>query len=311
MKNYIVIDGGTTNTRIGLARDKKISDIISVNVGARKGIDDKNILKNEIKNAISEILKNNNLTTGDIEVVLAAGIITSEFGLYNLPHITAPSGVEDLSRGIKRVQIPEITDIPFVFIPGVKTVCKDLASADMMRGEECEVMGIMAEGECADVYILPGSHSKIIKMKNGKITEFKTMLTGEMIYSLSQYTILKDAVDLTVSEYDSEYLLKGYRYVDDAGLNEALFKARILKNIFKADSKEIYSFFLGAVLFGEIRNILNLSAKRIVIGGKGQLRNAMKEIIESVSDIEVITVPEEMVKISSFMGMISVYQGVE
>ena len=64
---------------------------------------------------------------------------------------------------VSLITIKEISDIPFVFMRGVKTDDEDIDGFDMMRGEETELMGIKKKkyGEC--IYVLPGSHSKIIK----------------------------------------------------------------------------------------------------------------------------------------------------
>ena len=75
-------------------------------------------------------------------------MITSEFGLYNLPHITVPAGIKELYDAMKEVTIPEISEIPFVFIPGVKVTGEGLHKTDMMRGEETELVGL-CNGCCA------------------------------------------------------------------------------------------------------------------------------------------------------------------
>ena len=54
MSLYITIDGGTTNTRIALVRDRVIVDSIKLHVGARRGIENKELLVSEIKDAIEK-----------------------------------------------------------------------------------------------------------------------------------------------------------------------------------------------------------------------------------------------------------------
>ena len=44
MKNYITIDGGTTNTRVSLVKGEEIVKTIKLAVGARVGIDNKKLL---------------------------------------------------------------------------------------------------------------------------------------------------------------------------------------------------------------------------------------------------------------------------
>ena len=253
MGTYITIDGGTTSTRVNLLKNKEIVDTVRLNIGARAAIGNREKYVCEIKNAIDEIIMRNK--TSGIERILASGMITSEFGLCSLPHIKTPAGIDELHESMYETTINEISDIPFVFMRGVKLDGNDIDSCDMMRGEETEIMGIMQEkyGEC--IYVLPGSHSKIISINNqGKIVSFSTMLTGEMIASLSQNTILKDAVDLSVDTIHKEYLLKGYEYAESAGINISCQLIRVKLYAFHAVSQYVYrnnlSFFTPMARIG-------------------------------------------------------------
>lgn len=305
----ITVDGGTTNTRITLAEGRKAIDVIKLNIGARANMENPELFRIEMKKAILKLLERNNLKEEDIEKILASGMITSEFGLFNLPHLVAPAGLSELHESMEEVVLSDISRIPFSFIRGVKTggICVD--DTDMMRGEETELMGILNPGYKNCVYVLPGSHSKIIKTDDsGKIVSFSTMLTGEMIASLSQHTILKDAVDLSDSEIDKEYLLKGYEFCEKEGINKTLFKTRILKNIFKCDKNQTYSFFLGAVLSDEIEAIIKDDCETVVLGGKSHIKNAMAEILKEKTKKKIISLSENEVANSTVLGAIRVYE---
>ncbi len=310
MNTYIAIDGGTTNTRISLVKDREITNTIKLSIGARVCIENAALLKTEIKKAIEKLLKDNRLNEKDIIRILASGMITSEFGLCSLPHIETPAGINELHRSTHQVVFDEISTIPFVFIRGVKVPSGTFENADVMRGEETELMGLinLEYGKC--VYVLPGSHSKIIKTDaTGKIYDFSTMLTGEMIYSLSQYTILKDAVDLSVSEINSEYLLKGFDFCNKEGINKALFKTRILKNIFGCNKEETYSFFLGTVLSQEIEQIIKSDAQTVVLGGKAEIKNPMAEILNARDSKKIILLDENEVAHSTALGAVRIFEG--
>ena len=309
MSLYIIIDGGTTNTRINLVENKKIIDDINLNVGARMGIDNKNLLKAEIKKAIHKLLKQNNRNEKDVVRILSSGMITSEFGLCNLEHIKTPAGVDELHNGMKEIVLKEIADIPFVFIRGVKMDAQSFENTDIMRGEETEIMGLISAdyGKC--VYVLPGSHSKIISTDDtGKICSFFTMLTGEMIASLSQHTILKDSVDLNTYDINNEFLLKGYDYCKSEGINKSLFKTRILKNVFQCNAEELYSFFMGTVLCGEIQQIINLDAETVVIGGKSQIKVAMSVVLNARDNKKIVTLDDKIVNKSTSLGAIRIFE---
>ena len=59
---YLTLDGGTTNTRINLVKERKIITSIKIPVGARASIENREILKSEIKNAIKKLLFENSLS---------------------------------------------------------------------------------------------------------------------------------------------------------------------------------------------------------------------------------------------------------
>ena len=213
MSNYITVDSGTTNTRISLVRDLKVIDTLKFNVGAKNGIDNKTLLRNTIRTGIKQMLTKNNISENNITRILASGMITSEFGLCPLEHIVVPVGISELHNSMEEVVLNDISEIPFVFIRGVKTKADDMETADIMRGEETEIMGVMTSEDCECVYILPGSHSKIIQTdKSQRITGFLTMLTGELASAVAQNTILKSSVKFEFSEIDREYIIKGYEY---------------------------------------------------------------------------------------------------
>ena len=309
MTRYLTIDGGTTNTRISLVVDRKKTDTVKLSIGAGKSKENKNLYICEIKNGIEEILSRNALHDEDITSIIASGMITSEYGLCNLPHINTPAGLNELHENLHKASIPEISPIPFVFVRGVKMQGDDFSCTDIMRGEETEIMGIINPEYKDCVYVLPGSHSKIIRTDdNGCIVSFDTMLTGEMTFVLSQNTILKDAVDLSCESFDEDFLLEGYEYAKIYGLNKALFKVRILKNIFECSALQTYSFFLGAVLQGEIECIINSGAKTVVLAGKAQLKEPMVHILKHRSVLDVCVVSDNEVDNSTSLGAVRIYE---
>lgn len=302
MADYITVDGGTTNTRLTLVKNGRAADRIKCPVGARDG---KAALEEAIREGIDALLKNNGTSDSDVTAVIASGMITSELGLVALEHTLTPAGMAELKQTMYPTVMPSICNIPFVFIRGVKTGADRLEDADMMRGEETEIMGLfMGEG----VYVLPGSHSKAVKVdREGRITDFSTFMTGEMIAAIAGGTILKDAVDLGC-EADCEYLERGYLYARERGINEALFKVRVLKNLFGASKEQTYGFFMGAVLSGEIDRLLETGADRYVICGKRQLREPTARLLACHSDAEVIAVTDEQAEQATCRGAVRIFE---
>lgn len=309
MSRFIAIDSGTTTTRIYLVVEKVIIQTIVKPVGITKSIDNKSLLKNTIKEGICQLLFENTIAEEDVECIICSGMITSEFGLVPLEHICAPVGLCEMQKSVYKCNIDDITSIPFVFIRGVKTSFSSLENADVMRGEETEVMGVF---EGAGMYVLPGSHSKIIMVdEKCTIKNFKTTLVGEMLSAIANNTILKDAVVLNDYEIDKSGLLSGYLYTRNNGINEALFKVRILKNYYSKSPAEIYSFYLGALLQSEIEYMLSVNESRVYIGGEKAIKNAIALLLETLSDKEVIVLSDSIVENSLVHGMMKIYEGIK
>ena len=308
MRRYITIDGGTTNTRLYLVEDGKVTDSVSLGTGS-KNAESKAILTKRVREGIGQILTAHGLAETDICCILASGMITSEFGLCTLAHTVLPAGIAELREAAAEVTLPEISSVPFFFIGGVKSVGDRLEDCDLMRGEETELVGILTPEDGACVYVLPGSHSKLIRVDgHGRICDFKTMLTGEMIAALSAHTILASSVNIAEGELFCPALFEGYRYAEAHGVNEALFKTRVLTNVFMKDAAYTYSFFLGAVLQGEIRAILAMPEERIVIGGRKQLRRAMAHLLSAVSDKRITEPDDDTVDSSTARGAVRIFE---
>ena len=129
-----------------------------------------------------------------------------------------------------------------------------------------------------------------------------------MIASLAGYTILKNSVDLEDAVLDEKYLLEGYEYCRTEGINKALFKVRISDTMFKREKSARYSFFLGAILFGEIAAILKKASGRIVIGGRQQLRQALYTLLKRESDLDIICLSQEETDACVAIGAIRIYE---
>ena len=308
MKRYLTIDCGTTNTRIFLIEDANITDSAALSVGARGCAENRESFTATLKSEIEAILFKKSLSEKDIEAVILSGMITSELGLCKVDHIKAPCGIKELKRGLVLRDVG-IANIPCYFIPGIKTECLTLDTADMMRGEEAEIMGLIEEGEGECVYVLPGSHSKhIIVDSYARISDFRTFMSGEMISALAKNTILKDSVSLDADTFDEKHLLLGYDFSKEYGISATLFKARISDKLFGASRVELYSFFIGAVLESEISALIKYGKKKIKIGGKASLRNSMVYLLKNRSELCAEGYDESQTKYATARGAVKIYE---
>ena len=65
------------------------------------------------------------------------------------------------------------------------------AMRDVMRGEETQIVGALALSKQADgLFLLPGTHSKWVRVRAGRIDGFSTYMTGEIYAACREHTIL-------------------------------------------------------------------------------------------------------------------------
>jgi len=125
------------------------------------------------------------LNLGDVHVLLA-GMVGSRQGWKEVPYVPCPAGIEELSRELIAVGFDYAeTSI----VPGLS--CLDQSGVtEMMRGEECEIIGILESCLGPKTVCLPGTHSKWVNLDRGKVSGFVTFMTGEVYAALRDHTIL-------------------------------------------------------------------------------------------------------------------------
>ena len=298
MNYFIAIDGGTTNTRAVLwDTHGKFCGISSEPVGVRDtAIDGHNgRLKEGVRACLATLLEKGGISYEQVSGVYAAGMIGSEVGLAEIPHLTAPAAIRDFASSVVRVVLPDVCPLPICFIPGLKNFSGEvnqdnLASMDIMRGEEVETFALLEQCEpgVAYLFVLPGSHSKYVSVSaDGAILGCMTSLSGELLEALTKHTILAKAVGGEFVEdwnYCREMVLLGCHTAEEAGFGRAAFSTRIL-SLFAGTVQDAANFLLGAVLQNDLASLRSARVistgpdMTVVVAGKDPLRKALTDLL--------------------------------
>lgn len=296
----ITIDGGTTNTRcLVWDQEGRVIANCKCGIGARNGAMEhgNDTLKAQLKHNLEQVLTSSGHSWTDVEYILACGMITCSSGLYELPHLSTPAGLKELSEGIQTVLLPDVSPVPIHFIPGVKNHVNHLDfesidQMDMMRGEETESMALLKlyHNGSPMLLILPGSHNKYISVdEQGRITGCMTSMSGEILSSLTLNTILAASVNssfLDESELDSYWLLNGCKNSCGLGIGRAAFLTRVLHLFCELSPQQLGSYLLGTVLALDLEALKGSKAisfnhgYKIVIGGKGTMALALSQVLK-------------------------------
>ncbi|MFM7752267.1 MAG: 2-dehydro-3-deoxygalactonokinase, partial [Opitutaceae bacterium] len=194
---------------------------------------------------------------GDLPVVMS-GMASSNLGWQELPYASLPAEIDghtlhcvDLPHAGRRVRL----------ISGLRN------ETDVMRGEETELVGLFAHparrGLSEDcTVILPGSHSKHVRLAAGRIVDFTTYLTGELFGLLARQSTLANSSE---PEFDPGAFLEGVRASRTLGLSAALFQTRarfVLGNLPGSHSR---AFLSGTLIGAELLTLYGSPKRPLVL----------------------------------------------
>jgi len=302
---FIAMDMGTSNTRLWLCEEDNIIHFIKASIGAgitkSKG---KAFLFAEIKKLIEGLMRDANISADAVECIMVAGMAGSELGLIEVPRISLPIVAFTLAQHLQTHILPEISPIPFIFVPGIKK-CNDSNIQDVIRGEETETAGIIHALSLVEncVLVLPGTHNKVLSLsKDGTITDFYTTMSGELLNTVIDHSILAGTVGHEFIPNEG-YVLRGATYAKENGISAALFQIRVMW-LNGVSSDRLSSFLYGCVLGQDIERIL-LTAKgnRIFVGGN----KALKQIYTILLSSNAHPISDDLSASSTRIGLCMTY----
>ena len=255
-EGFIAADWGTTNRRAYLVDSGgKCVDEFE---------DDKGIMsvpKGGFGDAVAEIRSR----LGDHPLLLA-GMVGSNRGWVEAPYVPCPAGLNDLAAALVW---PE--EGRSAIVPGVSFVDPD--EADVMRGEEVQLLGAFAAGIIpADALVChPGTHNKWARLRGGRIERFRTVMTGEIFNLLREGSILADLLSGT-AEPDQAFERGAKRGLGGECLTSELFKIRARVLLGEADAADAPSFGSGLLIGTDVRVGLHEGDdQEVVVMGRPEL----------------------------------------
>ncbi len=149
---------------------------------------------------------------------------------------------------------------------------------DVMRGEETQLLGaIAADAQGEQLVCMPGTHSKWVRVLDGRVTGFSTFMTGELFDVITRHSILSHAVagaaDMPADVKAFEAALKAA--LDKPALvTNLLFTARsgqLLNGLTAAGAQALISgTLIGAEIAGALASAGQNAAITLVASGRLQ-----------------------------------------
>lgn len=310
----IYFDSGTSNTRIYLLRETEVIASKKKNIGSKdssiRGSNE--VLIQGLYSLYQKILQDNQLSDTDIQGIYASGMITSSYGFKEVPHLSTPVSAQKLFQKMYTYFEEKYFQREIYLIRGIKTISSEFRVqpenvhlVNIVRGEEIEIFGILKQlgnKQQEQLYIiLPGSHTHIARIKKGVIDDLMSTFSGELFQALKESTILANTIDFS-ADPEEKMVLKGLNYLQNYGMNRALYAVRTMQVFTEEDSSSLTSFLQGVINGGIVMALKKQLAERwektgqIIIPDYHKLGQVFKILLEEVEvdlDIKIISLPSE------------------
>jgi 2-dehydro-3-deoxygalactonokinase len=265
-QGYIAVDWGTTNRRAWRL------DLSGAAAGEME--DDRGILalpEGGFHQAVAEIRDR----LGDLPMLMA-GMVGSNRGWIEAPYVPCPAGLPEIAARLHWIEEERAAIVPGVAFD------RD-GAADVMRGEEVQLLGAYAEGWIgADSTLChPGTHNKWARLEDGRIAAFRTVMTGEIFNLLKEHSILSDLLDRPAEPgpaFDSGVM----RGLEGDDLTAELFSVRARTLLGRAPREEAGSYVSGLLIGADLKVGLRLAGQSdVVVIGRPELTRLFGAALEA------------------------------
>ena len=218
---------------------------------------------------------------------LIAGMAGSQQGWVEVPYCACPAGLADIAGALRWVEAGRIA-----IVPGLSGHTHGVPA--VMRGEETQVFGALRLlGVAHGLFVLPGTHSKWVRVEGGRIVQFQTVMTGEFYALLRRHSILARTLPAPSAGHDD--VLDGAAF--DAGVAQALRSPGLMQSAFSARTLALFdllplaqrpSYLSGLVIGEELRSQpLDGGSDAVTVIGDERLTARYERALRAVSDVAV------------------------
>lgn len=199
--------------------------------------------------------------------VLCAGMAGSNHGWAEAGYLDVPAELSGLGENLTVVPAG---DSVVHLVPGLRVTGAD---PDVMRGEEVQLAGALTGSAdrpemVVEMVVLPGTHSKWVRLDGTRVTGFTTVMTGELYALLMRDSILARLATGESGTEVTDAFTRGLETEaaqgDERGLAALLFTARPLVLAARLDPGEVADYVSGLLIGAEVRHALSGTPAAVV-----------------------------------------------
>lgn len=221
--------------------------------------------------------------------VIACGMVGSNHGWFETPYRRLPADLA--AEGVSLTSVPTRRGTMLHIIPGL---ISDSGLPDVLRGEETQVLGALAgdpdrasvDDETTRIVLLPGTHSKWVRVAGSTVIDFMTCMTGEF-FSLLMTESTLSLLSSPPVEVDWDAFARGLDVSAtraDGGILTTVFSARTLVMTGRLAPAQVEDYLSGLLIGAEIAGVtagwLGNRSVQILLCGEAGLNQRYRRGLE-------------------------------
>jgi len=278
----ISVDWGTTNARAWLLDD---AGEVRLRASSKAGMG--GLSQDEFPAALEALVGAWRADHPDVPVLLS-GMVGAKGGWAEAGYVGCPFDANVLAEGLVEVA-PGVR-----IVPGAKTLrtAGTQPVRDVMRGEEVQILGALAQEDDLTQLSLPGTHSKWVALSRGRALDFTTYMTGELFSLLAEESILSRSVGEPAATAFGTAFEDGVEVGRTTPVTSAIFGVRTRDVVGGLPARQNRAFLSGVLIGHEVANAVSAAPfTKIGLCGQGSLvalyARALKVLDADVVKIDV------------------------
>lgn len=224
-----------------------------------------NFYQSFLNDQISKLSKQTEKDLISLPLVLS-GMASSSIGMKELSYTQLPISLSKPKLNVKFIKKTHEFSHDIYLISGV------CSSEDVMRGEETQLLGLASKLNIINGYfLLAGTHSKHVLVKDNSITGFKTYMTGELFDLISSKSILSNSIDKREETNPGQSFKNGIEQSQEENLLHSLFTIRANDLLNSSEPTDNYDFLSGLLIGTELKELSITQPENIIVWGDSQL----------------------------------------
>lgn len=219
---------------------------------------------------------------------LLSGMVGSRQGWQEAAYCPCPAGFAELHQHLLWLQPGRMAIVPGLSVQHSEGLPANfpMAQHDVMRGEEIQIFGALSLTGLQDAtVILPGTHSKWAQVTQGRVTGFRSFMTGEVYALLSQHSILSRTLPADAPWNEDTFTQAVLLAQRTPSMLSSIFATRTLALFDTLPAEQHPSFLSGLLIGEELRAMQANSSGALLLVGNATLTQRYQCALQALGQV--------------------------